>query len=66
MVILLPQIILSEILMLKHILKIWISQRRTRHVSRNLCYTTTPAVTISNTLSQTYPISLSQRLTRYV
>ena len=43
-----------------------ISQRYTRYASRNLYYTTTPAVSISNSCAKTYEISISQRLTRYV
>ena len=46
--------------------QISISQRYTRHSSRNLYYSTTPAVTIPNSRAETYQISISQRLTRYV
>ena len=45
--------------------QISISQRFTRHASRNVCYTTTPAVTISNTRAEAFQISISQRYTRY-
>ena len=46
--------------------QISISQRYTRQSSRYLYYSTTPAVTISNSRAETYQISISQHLTRYV